>query len=187
MGLPEPALVTGKVIPVVVPPSAALKRYVQLLATRADAVRNGRVDPTEDNLLRIVGDGRKAALDIRLVVLMAPRPRQNKIGALVATVAQLYHTYTPLRGTQLVFCDLATPKDNGRGGDEPPTRLTSAELEGEAAEGAQEVETDEERWLSNFVYYEIRDGLVALGIPCSEIAFIHDCATKASATPSSRQ
>jgi N12 class adenine-specific DNA methylase len=68
MGLPEPELVTGKVIPVVVPPSAALKRYVQSLAARADAVRNGRVDPTEDNLLRIVGDGRKAALDIRLVV-----------------------------------------------------------------------------------------------------------------------
>jgi hypothetical protein len=179
MGLPEPELVTGKVIPVVVPPSAALKRYVQSLSARADAVRNGRVDPTIDNLLRIVGDGRKAALDIRLVVPKAPRPRQSKIGALVANIAQLYHTYTPLRGTQLVFCDLATPKGSSRGGDKSPTRLTSAELENEAAETAQEVETDEERWLSNFVYYEIRDGLVALGIPRGEIAFIHDCATKA--------
>ena len=179
MGLPEPELVTGKVIPVVVPPSAALKRYVQSLATRADAVRNGRVDPTVDNLLAIVGDGRKAALDIRLVVPKAPRQRQSKIGALVANVAQLYHTYAPVRGTQLVFCDLATPKGSGRGGDEPPTRLTSAELEGEVTEGKEEVETDEERWLSNFVYYEIRDGLVAQGIPRDEIAFIHDCTTKA--------
>ena len=179
MGLPEPELVTGKVIPVVVPPSAALKRYVQSLAARADAVRNGRVDPTEDNLLRIVGDGRKAALDIRLVVPKAPRPRVSKIAALVANVAQLYHAYTPLRGTQLVFCDLATPKGSGRGADEPPTRLTSAELEAEAAEPAQEVETAEERWLSNFVYYEIRDGLITQGIPRDEIAFIHDCTTKA--------
>jgi len=178
MNLPEPELVTGKVIPVVVPPSAALKRYVQSLSARADTVRNGRVDPTIDNLLRIVGDGRKAALDIRLVVPKAPRPHVSKIGALVANVAQLYHTYTPLRGTQLVFCDLATPKGSGRGG-EPPTRLTSTELEHEAAEAAQEVETAEERWLSNFVYYEIRDGLVAQGIPRGEIAFIHDGATKA--------
>jgi N12 class adenine-specific DNA methylase len=179
MGLPEPALVTGKAIPVVVPPTATLKRYVQSLAARADAVRNGRVDPTVDNMLRIVGDGRKAALDIRLVVPKAPRPRQSKIGALVANVAQLYHTYTPLRGTQLVFCDLATPKGSGRSTVEPPTRLSTDELEAETAEGASEVETAEERWLSNFVYYEIRDGLINQGIAREEIAFIHDYSTKA--------
>jgi N12 class adenine-specific DNA methylase len=178
MGLPEPALVTGKVIPVVVPPSVALKRYVQSLVARADDVRSGRVDPTIDNLLRVVGDGRKAALDIRLVLPRAPRSRRSKIGALVANVAQLYHTYTPLRGTQLIFCDLATPKGTGRGTEEPPTRLTSAELERDVEE-AQEVETAEERWLSNFVYYEIRDGLVASGVAREEIAFIHDCTTKA--------
>jgi N12 class adenine-specific DNA methylase len=179
MGLPEPTLVTGKVIPVVVPPSAALRRFVQSLAARADAVRNGRVDPTEDNLLRVVSDGRKAALDIRLVVPKAPRPRQSKIATVVANVAQLYHTYTPLRGTQLVFCDLATPKGSGQGTDESPTRLTLAELEGDASETAQEIETAEERWLSNFVYYEICDGLVAKGVAREEIAFIHDCTTKA--------
>jgi len=179
MGLPEPTLVTGKVIPVVVPPSAALKRFVQSLAARADAFRSGRVDPAVDNMLRVVGDGRKAALDMRLVVPKAPRPRQSKITALVANVAQLYHTYSPLRGTQLVFCDLATPKGTGRGEGDPPTRLTAAELEGEPGEEAQEVETAEERWLSNFVYYEIRDGLVAQGIPRDQIAFIHACKTKA--------
>jgi N12 class adenine-specific DNA methylase len=179
MGLPEPALVTGKVIPVVVPPSAALRRFVQSLAARADAVRNGRVDPTTDNLLKIMSDGRKAALDIRLVVPKAPRPRQSKIAALVANVAQLYHTYSPVRGTQLVFCDLATPKGAGKGESDPPTRLTATELEGDAVEGVGEVETAEERWLSNFVYYEIRDGLMASGVPRDEIAFIHECKTKA--------
>jgi N12 class adenine-specific DNA methylase len=177
MGLPEPELVTGKVIPVVVPPSAALKRYVQSLAARADAVRGGRIDPTVDNMLRIVGDGRKAALDIRLVVPKAPRPRHSKIGALVASVAQVYHTYSPVRGTQLVFCDLATPKGKERGDNDPPTHFT--EREGGPDEDGGEVETAEERWLSNFVYYEIRDGLVAQGIPRDEISFIHDCATKA--------
>ncbi|NTU84404.1 MAG: hypothetical protein HGA45_34415 [Chloroflexales bacterium] len=179
MNLPEPALVTGKVIPVVVPPSATLKRFVQSLAARADAFRSGRVDPSIDNMLRVVGDGRKAALDMRLVVPKAPRPRHSKIAALVANIAQLYHTYSPIRGTQLVFCDLATPKGTGRGEGDPPTRLTTSELEGEPAEGDQEVETAEERWLSNFVYYEIRDGLVAQGLPRDQIAFIHDCTTKA--------
>lgn len=178
MGLPEPALVTGKVIPVVIPPSAALKRYVQSLAARADAVRNGRVDPTVDNLLKAVGDGRKAALDIRLVLPTAPRPRQGKIAALVAHVAQIYQTFAAQQGTQLVFCDLATPKGSGRGTDEPPTRLSARQLAG-GEDGAPEVETAEERWLANFVYYDIRDGLVAQGIPREEIAFIHDAATKA--------
>jgi N12 class adenine-specific DNA methylase len=183
MGLPEPALVTGRLIPVVVPPSAALKRFVASLAARAEAVRSGEVEPALDNLLKIVSDGRKAALDIRLVVPKAPRPRQSKIAALVATVAELHHTYMPLRGTQIVFCDLATPKGAGRDGDEPVTRLSVAELEGNGSDDGeaapQEVETAEERWLSNFVYYEIRDGLVALGVPRDEIAFIHEVTTKA--------
>jgi N12 class adenine-specific DNA methylase len=184
MGLPEPALVTGRLIPVVVPPSAALKRFVASLAERAEAVRSGEMEPTLDNLLKIVSDGRKAALDIRLVVPNAPRPRQSKIAALVATVAQLHHTYTPLRGTQLVFCDLATPKGVGRDGDGPVTRLSVAELEGNSTDDdgentPQDLETAEERWLSNFVYYEIRDGLVALGVPRDEIAFIHEVTTKA--------
>ena len=178
MGLPEPSLVTGKVIPVVIPPAPALKRYVQSLAARADAVRAGRVEPTIDNMLRIVGDGRKAALDIRLVVPKAPRPRQSKIAALVANVAHLYRVFDAQQATQLVFCDLATPKGRGPGGDDPTIRLTTTMLEA-GEEGAPEVETAEERWLANFVYYEIRDGLVAQGIPRDQIAFIHDAATKA--------
>ena len=178
MGLPEPSLVTGKVIPVVIPPAPALRRYVQSLAARADAVRSGRVDPTVDNMLRVVGDGRKAALDIRLVVPKAPRPRQSKIAALVANVAHLYRVFDAQQATQLVFCDLATPKGRGPGGDDPTIRLTTTMLEA-GEEGAPEVETAEERWLANFVYYEIRDGLVAQGIPRDQITFIHDVATKA--------
>ncbi|MEI7772972.1 MAG: helicase-related protein, partial [Chloroflexales bacterium] len=178
MGLPEPSLVTGKVIPVVIPPALALRRYVQSLAARADAVRSGRVDPTVDNMLRVVGDGRKAALDIRLVVPKAPRPRQSKIAALVANVAHLYRVFDAQQATQLVFCDLATPKGRGPGGDDPTIRLTTTMLEA-GEEGAPEVETAEERWLANFVYYEIRDGLVAQGIPRDQITFIHDVATKA--------
>ncbi|MFV9507677.1 MAG: helicase-related protein, partial [Oscillochloridaceae bacterium umkhey_bin13] len=178
MRLPEPACVTGKLIPVVVPPSRALPRYVQTLAARAEAVRSGRVDPTIDNMLRIVGDGRKAALDLRLILPQAPRPRQSKIAALVAHVAQIYHTTTPARGTQLIFCDLATPKGRGRGADEPAPPSSAADAADEVNEEAQPNETDEERWHSQFVYGEIRAGLVALGLPSTAIASIHEATTK---------
>jgi N12 class adenine-specific DNA methylase len=184
MNLPEPNLVTGKLITISVPASAAQKRFIASLAARADAVRAGEVDPTIDNVLRIVSDGRKAALDLRLVLPTAPRSRRGKIAALVANIASIYHTYAPARGTQLAFLDIATPKGRGKGMDEPPTRLTAAQIAGGEPEEHDEeqqgeVETAEERWLSNFVYYEIRDGLVALGVQRDEIAFIHDYTTRA--------
>jgi N12 class adenine-specific DNA methylase len=168
MALPEPQLVMGKLIPVVVPPSRALTYYIQTLAARAEAVRSGRIDPTIDNMLKVVTDGRKAALDIRLVIPQAPRPAHTKILALVERVAQIYHTFAPLKGTQLIFCDLATPKSTRL---PPPT--------GELDTDTPEVETTTERQVTNFVYHEIRDELGARGIAPTEIAFIHDYRTKA--------
>jgi N12 class adenine-specific DNA methylase len=169
MALPEPQLVTGKLIPVVVPPSRALTYYIQTLAARAEAVRSGRIDPTIDNLLKIVTDGRKAALDIRLVIPKAPRPAQTKILALVKRVAQIYHTFTPLKGTQLIFCDLATPK----GKRTTPARPNADD------DDTPEVESQDERRMGHFVYGEIRAELIQQGIPHAEIAFIHDYQTKA--------
>jgi N12 class adenine-specific DNA methylase/SAM-dependent methyltransferase len=169
MALPEPQLVTGKLIPVVVPPSRALTYYIQTLAARAEAVRSGRVDPTIDNLLKIVTDGRKAALDIRLVMPQAPRPAQTKILALVERVAQIYHTFAPQKGTQLIFCDLATPK----GKRTTPVRPNADD------DDAPEVESQDERRMGHFVYSEIRAELIQRGIPHAEIAFIHDYTTKA--------
>ncbi len=179
MGLPEPELVTGKPIPVVVPPSAALKRFVQSLAERAERIRRGQVDPTVDNMLKITSEGRKAALDMRLVVPGIPRRPACKIVELVKRVTLLYDTFAPLKGTQIVFCDLATPKGAR---DPKPRTSTAAAAAGTPADAAdpanEEVETTEETRIANFVYYEIRDELVARGIPAGEIAFIHDARTK---------
>jgi N12 class adenine-specific DNA methylase/SAM-dependent methyltransferase len=169
MALPEPQLVTGKLIPVVVPPSRALTYYIRTLATRAEAVRSGRIDPTIDNMLAIVTDGRKAALDIRLVIPQAPRPAQTKILALVERVAQIYHTFAPLRGTQLIFCDLATPKG----------KRTTPARSNEEDDDAPTLESQDERRMGHFVYGEIRAELIQRGIPHAEIAFIHDYTTKA--------
>lgn len=166
MQLPEPTLVTDKPIPVAVPASPALNAYVRRLAERAEAIRNGRVPPHQDNMLLITSQGRKAALDLRLALPGIPRQRHSKIDALVARMVTLYTTFAPLRGTQLVFCDLATPK--GRT-DREATRDAPA---GDAA--AAETETAEERHSANFVYHEIKAELVKRGIPADEIAFIHD-------------
>lgn len=165
MQLPEPRLVTDKPIPVAVPASPALKAYVQRLAQRAEAIRNGRVKPHEDNMLLVTGDGRKAALDLRLALPGLPRQHHTKIDALVARIATIYTTFAPLRATQLVFCDLATPK--GRA-----DRAATSETTDDAAAG--DTETAAERQSANFVYHEIKAELVARGIPADEIAFIHD-------------
>ncbi|NCC34207.1 MAG: hypothetical protein EOM24_19685, partial [Chloroflexia bacterium] len=178
LGLPEPRLVTGKPITVVVPPSPALQRFVQRLGERAEAVRMGQVDPTVDNLLRIVSDGRLAGLDLRLVLQQAPRQQHTKIAALVANVAHLYHTFAAASATQLVFCDIATPKGTANQ-REPVTRLTTDNPLPEGQAGSAEVVTREERWLSHFVYHEIRDGLVQAGVPHAQIALIHAYQTRA--------
>ncbi len=179
MGLPEPELVTGKPIPVVVPPSAALKRFVQSLGERAERIRRGQVDPSTDNMLKITSEGRKAALDMRLVFPGTKRRARCKIGELVTRVKLLYDTFDACKGTQIVFCDLATPKGASQSQAEKKTTAASSSTSGDDADQAkEEVETTEETRLANFVYYEIRDELMQRGIPKEEIAFIHDYKTK---------
>src|SRR6185295_12784579 len=98
--------------------------------------------PSTDNMLAVTGDGRKAALDIRLVLPGAPRPRQSKIMALVQRLKHLYDTFDACKGTQLVFCDLATPKGKRS------SSTTEAPRDEADAEQAPEVETAQETRLS---------------------------------------
>jgi hypothetical protein len=129
-------------------------------------------------MLSVTGDGRKAALDIRLVVPGALRPRHTKIGTLVKRVKLIYDTFDALKGTQLIFCDLATPK--GKGPLAPGTGSAASGANADEREEGESkaVETAEEVRQSNFVYYEIRDELVRRGVPAEEIAFIHEYQTK---------
>lgn len=108
LSLPAPKFVTGKPIPVAVPASQALKRYSQECANRADAIRSGSVEPWQDNMLKVVSDGRKAALDPRMVGL--PKPQVGKIEVMCDYLATLYHQYSDVKATQLVYCELGTPR-----------------------------------------------------------------------------
>lgn len=108
LNLPRPKIITGRPVPIVVPGSGQLKDYITSLGQRADDIKNGRVDPEEDNMLKISSDGRHAALDMRLVG--GERDAANKIDRLVRNLMERYHESAPWNGTQIVFCDLGTPK-----------------------------------------------------------------------------
>lgn len=141
--LPVPELVGGKPTNVVLQPSEGQKRMVKGLADRAEKVRNGKVQPTEDNMLRITNDGRKLALDQRLMNPLLPDDPGSKANACVDKVYEIWEKTKAQRSTQMIFCDLSTPKEDGFD-----------------------------------VYNDVRDKLVAKGIPKEEVQFIHDADTE---------
>ena len=110
LNLPVPKLRGGKPRTVACPASTALKAYVQTLVKRAEAIRNGQVDPTEDNMLAVTNDGRAAALDFRLVTPAARFDPEGKVGACTREVLAIWQRTAEIRGAQLVFCDLSAPK-----------------------------------------------------------------------------
>lgn len=110
LNLPRPKLHGGKPEIISVPASETLKTYVHDLARRVEAIKSRRVAPHVDNMLKVTSDGRKAALDIRLVQPAAARPQQSKVMALVEQIERLYHETKETRGVQLVFLDISTPK-----------------------------------------------------------------------------
>ncbi len=128
-----------------VKPSEIQKEMVASLAERAEKVRNGMVNPSEDNMLRITNDGRKLALDQRLINPMLPDFEGSKLNACVNHIYQTWLDGAEKRLTQLFFCDLSTPKTDG----------------------------------SFSVYNDVRNKLIARGVPENEVCFIHDADTEA--------
>jgi N12 class adenine-specific DNA methylase len=106
--LPRPEIEGGKAKVVVSPASPELKDYVQTLVERAQKCRNG-VDPRVDNMLKITGDGRKAALDMRMVDAEAEPGADTKISKAVDCIYRTWQETAGKRSTQLVFCDMSTP------------------------------------------------------------------------------
>ena len=110
LNLPVPPLRGGKPRIVACPASKALKAFVETLVLRAEAIRSGHVKPQDDNMLAITTDGRKAALDFRLVVPTARFDAKGKVAACVREVMNIWRRTTTFRGAQMVFCDLSSPK-----------------------------------------------------------------------------
>lgn len=107
--LPCPSIEGGKAQVVVSPSSPELKEYVSGLVARARRIRNGSVDPRIDNMLKITGDGRKAALDMRLVMAGIEPAHDTKIHKAIENIHRIWKEGIGKRLTQTVFCDMSTP------------------------------------------------------------------------------
>lgn len=113
LNLPRPKLDGEKPTVRNAPATPELKAFVQELAARAERLKTNRVDPSEDNMLKITSEGRKAALDLRLMKPSAKDDPQGKVNQAVENIFQIWQDSKPERSAQLVFCDLSTPKDKG--------------------------------------------------------------------------
>ena len=111
--LPVPEITGGKPTIVKLPPSELQRQMVAALGERAEAVRNRLVAPNEDNMLRITNDGRKLALDQRLMNPLLPDDPDSKANACVERVFSIWERTKAQRSTQMIFCDLSTPRTDG--------------------------------------------------------------------------
>ena len=155
------------------PTYPSLRQYMDHLEARADKM--GEVDPSEDNMLKLSGDARKASLDIRMVEWPfegRPVPNPNgKIPMAAANVAEVYKEEAPDKGTQIVFLDLATPK-----GEDKKSKADEQEGDDDTPKG-DDLDA-EERKIVKDAYNIIKKELIAKGVPEEQIAFIHDFDTK---------
>lgn len=126
-------------------PSEIQTDMVAGLAKRAEKVRARLVEPNIDNMLKITNDGRKLALDQRMIDPMLPDDPDSKVNACIDNVYRIWEEHTDTRSTQLIFCDLSTPKNDG----------------------------------TFNVYDDIREKLIARGVPAEQIRFIHEATTDA--------
>lgn len=126
-------------------PSEIQTEMVASLAKRAEKVRARLVEPNIDNMLKITNDGRKLALDQRMIDPMLPDDPESKVNACVDNVYRIWEEHADTKATQLVFCDLSTPKNDG----------------------------------TFNVYDDMREKLIARGIPAEQIRFIHEATTDA--------
>ena len=146
----------------VIQPNELQRAVVAELAERAERVRARMVDPSTDNMLRITNDGRKLALDMRLINPLAADAPNGKVATCARNVARIWAQTKDQRSTQLVFCDLSTPNKNA------PIEMQKN------AEGVYEMIPDQ----FTDVYNDLKRKLMAEGIPEEEIAFIHDAKTE---------
>ena len=158
-------------------PTEIQKQMVQELSERAARVHAQLVDPGTDNMLKITSDGRKLGLDQRIINPDLPDDPNSKVNRCVDNIHRIWQDGQADRLTQLVFCDLSTPKTGATGAKAAKTaggNLDSPELN--AVERLIDKENPDESGFT--VYDDIREKLVAKGIPREQIAFIHEANTE---------
>jgi N12 class adenine-specific DNA methylase len=159
--LPVPKLEEGKPVTISAPASPELKRFVERLVERTEDIKNGRVEPREDNMLKITSEGRKAALDLRLMLPHLADNPDSKINQAVANVHRIWERTAPVKGTQMVFCDLSTPSAGNRGGfnvyDDVRSKLIARGVPSEEIAFIQDYDDDASK---NTLFKTVREGKV---------------------------
>jgi N12 class adenine-specific DNA methylase len=178
LNLPRPTLKGGGIKVVEAEPSDAEEAYIASLVERADFLKKNPQPPTKgaDNMLKIVSEGRKVAIDFRLIEPGAAMNPEGKVAKLVSNVARIHKEGKHPALAQLIFLDMGVPQKAGQSQAVVPARDDDAVdtvMDDETSE-AVAVE-DSEIYKTKFdLYNDIRDKLVADGIPRKEIAFIHE-------------
>ena len=157
---------------IVAQPTGHQKEMVKALSERASLVHSGSVDPSQDNMLKITSDGRKLGLDQRIVNQMLPDEPGTKVNQCVDNIMQIWRDGEADKLTQLVFCDISTPQAKA------PASKAAKTLDNpllHALEGAVPLPEQEPAFT---VYDDIRQKLIAQGMPADQIAFIHEANTE---------
>lgn len=156
-----PKHIGGKPVIVALEPSEELKQYIDTIVERSEAIHNRQVSPSQDNMLKITSDSKKASIDLRLISDDFDFDPNGKLSVVAQNIAKIYHEYDDDHATQLVFCDASTPASK-----HIPLKPDKDGVLVEDPDGFYNV------------YHEIRKLLVRHGIPQEEIAFIHDHGTE---------
>ena len=156
---------------IVAKPTVQQQEMVKALSERASLVHSGSVDPSQDNMLKITSDGRKLGLDQRIISPLLPDEPGTKVNQCVDNIMQIWRDGEADKLTQLVFCDISTPQTR-------PTKKAAKALDNptlHALEQAVPLDAPEPAFT---VYEDIRQKLIAQGMPAEQIAFIHEANTE---------
>ena len=157
---------------IVAQPTEHQKEMVKALSERAAKVHGGSIDPRQDNMLKITSDGRKLGLDQRIINPLLPDEPGTKVNQCVDNIMQIWRDGQADKLTQLVFCDISTPQAAS------PTRKAAKALDNPTLHALEDAVPLPEPEPAFTVYEDIRQKLIAQGMPAEQIAFIHEANTE---------
>ena len=156
---------------IVAQPTEQQQEMVKALSERASLVHSGTVDPSQDNMLKITSDGRKLGLDQRIINQLLPDEPGTKVNQCVDNIMQIWRDGEADKLTQLVFCDISTPQAR-------PAKKVAKALDNPTLHALEDAVPLDEPEPAFTVYEDIRQKLIAKGVPAEQIAFIHEANTE---------
>ena len=157
---------------IVAQPTEHQQEMVKALSERASLVHGGTVDPSVDNMLKITSDGRKLGLDQRIINQMLPDEPGTKVNQCVGNIMQIWRDGQADKLTQMVFCDISTPQQG------LSIKRAAKALDNPTLHALEEAVPLPEAEPVFTVYEDIRQKLIAQGMPADQIAFIHEANTE---------